>query len=111
MIKRRKSETAELQAKVLMVVNALARAKTTKELRKDPLLSELTGQALGANLRRLLLAKQVRKTPNGWLPVRERTTAEAPADVTGYDMSFVYDTASKVLQLEVRGIKLPFRIE
>ena len=107
MIKRKKKETAELQAKVLMVVNTLTRAKTTKGLKGDPLLAELTGQSLGANLRRLHLAKQVRKTVNGWLPVKERTVSEAPE----HGMCFVYDTASKILQLEVRGIKLPFRIE
>ena len=103
----KKAEQAELQAKVLMVVNTLTRAKTTKELRSDPLLAGLTGQALGAHLRQLYLAKQVRKTVNGWLPVKERTVSEAPE----HGMCFVYDTASKILQLEVQGIKLPFRIE
>jgi len=108
MTKRSKAQRTEAQAKILMVINTLVRAKKTSELVGDPLLTGLTGQAVGAHLRRLYLAKQVRKTPNGWLPVRERAVAETPSEVP---MSFVYDTASKILQLEVRGIKLPFRIE
>jgi hypothetical protein len=108
----RRAARDEAQSKLLMVVNALGKPATVKELLANPLLEGMTPRAFGAHMRVLARQKQVKRGLKNktWGPITSREikpkVTETPAD-----MYFVINIAAQTIKLDIGGLRLPVKIE
>lgn len=110
-----RSEKEAVRAKVLMVVNALAKRATAAQLAEEQLLSGLSAKQVAAHLRTLGNAGEVKHYKDKtWGPIKSRelpTTATKTNGAVPTNMHFVINVSERSIMLDVGGLRLPVTVE